>query len=309
MPVEIYVISGFLGAGKTTLIKKMINEIFKNKRIALIENDFGERSVDAALLKSEAIEIKEINSGCICCSLSGDFKKSLKGLMERFHPDKILIEPSGVGKLSDVVKACSDPSIRPYAEVKAKITVVDVKRCKMYLDNFGEFFEDQIRNADLIFLSRTSIFPDRIIEAQKIVKSLNSDSAIISNPWEQVDLNEILNTKSEKRVNTGRQKIMAGQRHCSHSRFAEETFETVTIRTRRIFSKEELKACVLNMERTAKGTVLRAKGIVQGTGGCMSLQYLPGEIQITSCTSDGDMLCIIGQNLNRNELYAIFNGI
>lgn len=311
MSAEIYVISGFLGAGKTTLIKKMINEIFKNKRIALIENDFGERSVDAALLKSEAIEIKEINSGCICCSLSGDFKRSLKVLVERFHPDKILIEPSGVGKLSDVVKACSDPSIRPYAEVKAKITVVDVKRCKTYLDNFGEFFEDQIRNAELIFLSRTNSFPDRIIEAKKIINSLNADSFIVYKSWEQVDLNEILGSLNDNRINPGMQKIRINDRsnYCSGRHYAEETFETVTIRTRRIFSKEELKACVQKMERTTKGTILRAKGIVQGAGGCICLQYLPGEIQISACDSDGDMLCIIGRNLNRNELYTIFSGI
>lgn len=306
MSTEIYVISGFLGAGKTTLIQKMIQEVFKNERIALIENDFGEISVDAVLLKSEAIEVKEINSGCICCSLSGDFIKSLKALLERFHPDKVLIEPSGVGKLSDVVKACTDPRILPYAKVKAKITVADVKRCRTYLDNFGEFFEDQIRNADLIFLSRTGAFPDRIMEAQKIIKGLNADSVIISKSWDQIDMAEILHSHNGYKRNHVHS-YREGPCHCSHHHSAEEAFDTVTIRTKRIFSKEDLKACVLNMERTANGSVLRAKGIVKGPSGYMSLQYLPGEIQITNCSSGGDMLCIIGQNLNQQELYTIFN--
>ncbi|MEY8355473.1 GTP-binding protein [Lachnospiraceae bacterium 54-53] len=319
MSAEIYIVSGFLGAGKTTLIQKMIKETFKNERIALIENDFGEISVDAALLKSEAIEIKEMNSGCICCSLSGDFIKSLKALLDRFHPHKIIIEPSGVGKLSDVARACSDPRIRHYAKLKARITVADVKRCQTYLENFGEFFEDQIQNADVIVLSRTGIYPDRITEAQKIIKSLNAHAAVISKPWDQVDLAEILThpenaaqaAESGHKQNhvhsRGTHSIGRPAGRCSHDHWAEDAFDTVTIRTKRVFSKEELTECVLNMEKTAKGTVLRAKGIVRGPGGCLNLQYLPGEIQITSCTSDGDLLCIIGRNLSRQELYTIFD--
>ena len=146
MTTEIYIISGFLGAGKTTLIQKLIKESFQKDKVVLIENDFGEISIDAALLKSSGIEVKEINAGCICCSLSGDFVKAVKELLDRFHPDKIIIEPSGVGKLSDIVKACSDQRIQQLAKVKSKITIVDVKRCKVYLHNFGEFFEDQIEN-------------------------------------------------------------------------------------------------------------------------------------------------------------------
>lgn len=182
MATEIYVISGFLGAGKTTLIQKLPKEAFDKEKVVLIENDFGEISVDAALLKSGGIEVKEINAGCICCSLSGDFVKALRELLDRFRPDTIIIEPSGVGKLSDIAKACSDPRILPLADVKAKITVADVKRCRMYLENFGEFFEDQIRNADLILLSRTEAFPDRIDDAYRLIKSLNEHVTILSAP-------------------------------------------------------------------------------------------------------------------------------
>lgn len=262
MPAEIYVVSGFLGAGKTTLKQKMIQETFKNERIALIENDFGEISVAAALLKS------------------------LKALLDRFHPHKIIIEPSGVGKLSDVARACSYPRIRPYAKVKTKITVADTKRCKMYLDNFGEFFEDQIQNADMILLSRTGTYPDRIMEAQKIVKSLNTHAAVISKPWDQVDMAEILthpvnvsqaaeSGHKQNHVHShGAHSINRPAGRCSHNHWAEEAFDTVTIRTKRVFSKEELMECVLNMEKTARGTALRAKGIVRGLGGCLNLQYL-----------------------------------
>lgn len=123
MLTEIYIISGFLGAGKTTLIQKLLNEAFKNEKVALIENDFGEISVDAALLKEGSVNVTEINSGCICCSLAGDFVKALRKLLDRFQPDKIIIEPSGVGKLSDIVKACSDPCLQPLINVKAKITI------------------------------------------------------------------------------------------------------------------------------------------------------------------------------------------
>ncbi|ATW25461.1 CobW family GTP-binding protein [Candidatus Formimonas warabiya] len=316
MTTEIYIISGFLGAGKTTLIQKLLKEAFMNHKVALIENDFGEISVDAALLKSGGIEVKEINSGCICCSLSGDFVKALKELLSRFHPDKIVIEPSGVGKLSDIMKACSDPLIQPHAKVMAKITVADVKRCKMYLDNFGEFFEDQIQHADVILLSRTENLPDKVDNARKLLKSLNTQAVIFSKPWNRITASEILFPAQEYHTHSAHRDLIHmcncgqhGQEHdCDHNHGAEDIFDTVTIRTNQIFSMEDLKARVSNMERIAQGTILRAKGIVRGTNGYINLQYLPGDIRMTNCATGGDMLCIIGRNLNRQELVCLFNG-
>lgn len=333
MATDIYVISGFLGAGKTTLIQKLLNEAFHNEKVILIENDFGEISVDAALLKSGSIEVKEINSGCICCSLSGDFVKALKEVLDRFYPDKIIIEPSGVGKLSDIVKCCSDLRIRPLAKVTLKITVADVKRCQMYLDNFGEFFEDQIKNADTILLSRTEKSPDRVDAARKLIRSLNADSVILSKSWDVMDASEILISKSNRIARVERDSRSRGyenpqpgantnkeqehQHHdgCRHSRGdaphnhpAEDVFETVTIRTGQIFGIEDLKARIMAMERNAKGTVLRAKGILRGTDGYLNLQYLPGDVQISKCSAAGGMLCIIGRNLNRQELCTLFEG-
>jgi len=326
MSTEIYVISGFLGAGKTTLIQKLLREAFSKERVVLIENDFGEISVDAALLKSGGIEVKEINSGCICCSLSGDFVKALSDLLQRFRPDKIIIEPSGVGKLSDIIKTCSHPRLWPPAQVKAKITVVDIKRCKIYLDNFGEFFEDQIQNADVILFSRTGEFPEKIEGACRLVKSLNEQAAILAKPWEQISVAEILSPMHDRREQIrhsgqalghgGKKRRMPGRHkhdhdhndRCGHNHPAQDHFDTVTIRTKRIFSIEDLQARVANMEHSAKGRVLRAKGIVRCANGYINLQYLPGDIRITKCAAGGDMLCFIGRDLNRQELHALFSG-
>lgn len=319
MSTEIFVISGFLGAGKTTLIQKLLKEAFHSEKIVLIENDFGDISVDAALLKSGGIEVREMNSGCICCSLSGDFIKALKELLNRFQPDKIIIEPSGVGKLSDIMKACSDPRILPLAEVKAKITIADVKRCKMYLDNFGEFFEDQIKNADTVLLSRTEEFPDKINAAREMIKELNPHAAIFSKPWDQINGAQIL---QGHHVHTngctcgchgahGHLNHQHSHDHncsCGHNHAAEDIFDTVTIRTNQVFTMEDLKARVSTMEKDSKGTILRAKGIVRGFGGYINLQYLPGDIKMTECAAKGDMLCIIGRELNRQELCTLFGG-
>ncbi|EHQ91127.1 CobW family GTP-binding protein [Desulfosporosinus youngiae] len=328
MAAELYVISGFLGAGKTTLIQKLLKEAFRNEKVVLIENDFGEISIDAALLKSSGVEVKEINAGCICCSLSGDFVKALKELLDRFRPDKIIIEPSGVGKLSDIIKACSDPRLKPLATVKCKITVADVKRCKLYLDNFGEFFEDQIKHADVVLLSRTETFPDKVDSAYKLVRELNAHSAIIAKAWSRITAAEILHPEHEHHkhhkhhghgehcshgqgCSCGHHGAQVHGEHCSsghHNHGAEDIFDTVTIRTKRIFSREDLKARVSKMEQGAKGTILRAKGIVRGTSGWVNLQYLPGDLKITKCAAGGDMLCFIGRNLNRQELVILFGG-
>ena len=319
MATEIYVISGFLGAGKTTLIQKLLSEAFKKDKVVLIENDFGEISVDAVLLKSGGFEVKEMNSGCICCSLSGDFVKAVHEIRMRYHPDKIIIEPSGVAKLTDIIKACADPRIHPFVKVKTKITVVDVKRCKMYLDNFGEFFEDQIQKADVILLSRTEDFPDKVNEARRLIESLNPRPVIFSKPWDQISADKILfprhHERAEQVVHSPGCECHHHGAHdhdnpcsCDHNPSAEDIFNTVTIKTERIFSKEDLRERISYMEHKTKGRVLRAKGILRGTNGYMNLQYLPGHLKIINCDARGNMLCIIGRDLNRQELVGLFCG-
>ena len=190
---KIDIISGFLGAGKTTLIKKLLSEGFKGEQVVLIENEFGEIGIDGGFLKEAGIEIREMNSGCICCSLVGDFGKSLHEVVDTYHPDRILIEPSGVGKLSDVIKAVQDVQDEIDAELNSFTTVVDVTKCKIYRKNFGEFFSNQIEYAGAVILSRTDkAKPEKIQESVALLRELNEKAPIITTPIEQLPGEKIL---------------------------------------------------------------------------------------------------------------------
>ena len=191
--VKIDIISGFLGAGKTTLIKKLLKEAFEGEQVVLIENEFGEIGIDGGFLKDAGIEIREMNSGCICCSLVGDFGASLKEVVEKYHPDRILIEPSGVGKLSDVIKAVQGVEEDVDIQLNSYTTVVDAKKCKMYMRNFGEFFDNQVQYAGAIIMSRTDIVDEKkAMESMELLRSINEKAAIITTPIEKLDGKKIL---------------------------------------------------------------------------------------------------------------------
>ena len=184
---KIDIFSGFLGAGKTTLIKKLIKEAYKGEKLVLIENEFGEIGIDGGFLQDAGIEITEMNSGCICCSLVGDFSKALVKVLDEFHPDRVIIEPSGVGKLSDVIKAVRSADTKG-AELNCFTTVADVNKCKMYMKNFGEFYNDQISNASCIVLSHTDIAKeDKIHTALELIRQHNPDATIVTTPWDKLD--------------------------------------------------------------------------------------------------------------------------
>jgi len=186
---KIDIFSGFLGAGKTTLIKKLIAEAYKGEKLVLIENEFGEIAIDGGFLQDAGVEITEMNSGCICCTLVGDFTQALKKVMEDFAPDRIIIEPSGVGKLSDVAAAVSAVE---GAQIGTKVTVVDAGKCRMYIRNFGEFFNDQVENADLIVMSRTDTASEsKILAATELLRELNDQAGLISTPWAQLSGEQI----------------------------------------------------------------------------------------------------------------------
>ena len=187
---KIDIISGFLGAGKTTLIKKLIKEAYTGEKVVLIENEFGEIGVDGGFLKDAGIEITEMNSGCICCSLVGDFAKALKEVEGKFAPDRIVIEPSGVGKLSDVIRAVQRAGLE-HSELNAFCTVVDAKKCKMYLKNFGEFFLDQVENASCIILSHTACPHEKLDEAVALLRE-HTQATIVTTEWEKLDGKELL---------------------------------------------------------------------------------------------------------------------
>ncbi len=192
--IKIDIVSGFLGAGKTTLIKKLLKEALNGTKVVLIENEFGEIGIDGGFLKDAGIEIKEMNSGCICCSLVGDFGASLKEVMETYSPDRILIEPSGVGKLSDVIKAVQEAA-GSGAVLNSSVAVVDAAKCKMYIKNFGEFFIDQISHAGTIILSRTDkVSEEKISKCVELLRGYNAEAVIVTTPWEQLEGQVILDT-------------------------------------------------------------------------------------------------------------------
>ena len=186
--VKVDIISGFLGAGKTTLIKHLLAHVYAGENVVLIENEFGEIGIDGGFLKEAGIEIREMNSGCICCSLVGDFATSLKEVVSRYNPDRILIEPSGVGKLSDVIKAVENVKDELELEICYKVAVIDVTKCKMYLKNFGEFYKNQIESASTVIFSRTDIAKsEKVEEALELVKSLNKEAAVITTPITELE--------------------------------------------------------------------------------------------------------------------------
>ena len=195
---KIDIFSGFLGAGKTTLIKKLIAEAYTGEKIVLIENEFGEIAIDGGFLKDSGVQINEMNSGCICCSLVGDFADALQKVLTQFHPDRILIEPSGVGKLSDVIRAVqgiqSDELV-----LNGFTTVVDANKCKMYMKNFGEFFNNQVENASAIILSRTEgIRPEKLDAAVALLREKNPTATIVTTPWTELDGKQILETMERR---------------------------------------------------------------------------------------------------------------
>ena len=192
---KIDIVSGFLGAGKTTLIKKLLKETLAETKVVLIENEFGQIGIDSGFLKESGIEIKEMNSGCICCSLVGDFGTSLKEVLETYAPERILIEPSGVGKLSDVMRAVENVKSDGEAHLNSAVAVVDASKCKMYMKNFGEFFINQIEYAGTIILSRTgSMKQEKIEEAVSLIRQHNEKATIITTPWEELEGGKILET-------------------------------------------------------------------------------------------------------------------
>ena len=192
---KIDIVSGFLGAGKTTLIKKLLKEALADTKVVLIENEFGEIGIDGGFLKEAGIEIKEMNSGCICCSLVGDFGTSLKEVLDTYAPERILIEPSGVGKLSDVMKAVQDVVSEAQVQLNSAVAVVDAAKCKMYMKNFGEFFINQIEHAGTVILSRTGkISEEKLAACVVMIREHNGKAKIITTPWEQLEGRDILET-------------------------------------------------------------------------------------------------------------------
>ena len=340
---KIDIFSGFLGAGKTTLIRKLISEGYKNEKLVLIENEFGEIAVDGGFLKDAGVEITEMNSGCICCTLVGDFTEALKKVMGEYKPDRILIEPSGVGKLSDVAKAVAGVE---GAEIGAKVTVVDAGKCRMYIRNFGEFFNDQVQHADVIVLSRTDTASDgKVVTASALLSQLNPNATVITTPWSELSGEQIVQVMERIDSLSSTMQEMEhfhehhhhhehGEHcgcghdhhghdhehhhehgeHCGcghdHDHHADEVFTSWGVETPKKFTEEQLREILAKLEDTNRlGTILRAKGFVDASDGeWIYFDYVPGELDIRrGGAAVTGRLCVIGSKINEQAIKELFN--
>ena len=321
---KIDIFSGFLGAGKTTLIKKLITEAYAGEKLVLIENEFGEIGIDGGFLAEAGIKINEMNSGCICCSLVGDFGKALSQVLTEYAPDRILIEPSGVGKLSDVIRAVQSAATEG-AVLNGFTTVVDAGKCKMYMKNFGEFFNDQVENAGCIILSHTDTTPAAKTEtAVSLLREHNSTAVIVTTPWNDLtgaQLLEAMERTDTLEAELARLAEEAEHHHhhhhddeecCCHDHehhhhHADEVFVSFGVETTKKFNFEELRAVLDSFTDTEKyGMVLRAKGIVEADDGrWIHFDYIPGEpdVRFGSAGIIG-RLCVIGSKLDRGAISA-----
>ncbi len=306
---KIDIFSGFLGAGKTTLIRKLIAEGYQGEKLVLIENEFGEIAIDGGFLKDAGVQINEMNSGCICCTLVGDFTKALKKVMDDYAPDRILIEPSGVGKLSDVAKAVERVE---GAHIGAKVTVVDAGKAKMYMRNFGEFFNDQVQNADLIVLSRTGTASDaKVLTAVELLKGLNDHAGLITTPWDQVDGKLIRQAMDENGLKAEMEKLKEEHEHHHHHHHhdADEIFQSWGLETAKKFTEESLSEKLDDLSDGVNyGIVLRAKGILDASDGdWLYFDYVPGEKNIRRGPAMvTGRFCVIGSRLQEEALKELF---
>ena len=337
---KIDIISGFLGAGKTTLIKKLLKEAFQDEQVVLIENEFGEIGIDGGFLKEAGIEIREMNSGCICCSLVGDFGASLKEVIDKYHPDRILIEPSGVGKLSDVIRAVQDVQEETGLVLNSYTTVVDAKKCKMYMRNFGEFFNNQVEYAGAIIMSRTDIVDEeKAMQSMELLRSLNKKAAIITTPIENLDGKKLLEVMEnpvsleqemmeeevcpecghvhehghhdhEEHEHHHNHECGCGNHHHDHHHHhADEVFTSWGRETVKKYSRENLEKILATLSESGEyGVILRAKGMLPAEDGTwIYFDMVPEETEIREGAPEyTGRLCVIGSKLNEEKLAEIF---
>jgi len=314
MNIKIDIISGFLGAGKTTLIKKLLEGDLKNERLAIIENEFGDVSIDGDLLKGTNIDMKEISSGCICCSLQGDFKEAIREIIKIYHPTRILIEPSGVAKLSDIIKVCK--SIEGI-EINNIFTVVDPINFQSHLDNFGEFYRDQISNAKTIILSKREMEDDKLVECiSQSIRKINKNCSIITASLNDIDSKDILaiakkdmEGESESRIQF-KKSFNSGLRNRVHQDHkANNIFNAWGVETSKDFSMFKLRDIFDEIMKSDEyGNILRGKGIVKTKNGeWVEFHYTQGRFKInTTTTQEIGKIAIIGEKIDKNKLNKLF---
>ena len=297
---KIDIITGFLGAGKTTLIKKLIEYLSQQEKIVLIENEFGDVNIDSGFLQDSGVEIAEISSGCICCTLIGDFSAALQKVKTELNPDRIIIEPSGVAMASDVRKAIRSADL-PDSKINSLTAVIDAECCAEHAEDFGEFYNDQIKNAGCLVLSHTAeCSPEKTAQAVALLRTLNNQAVLVTAPWSELTAEQQM--RAMKLKETGLPLVLPGHRH----HCADESFSTVSIRTAKKYSEAELKARLEKLAATGK--VLRIKGIVPDLDdGWLHFDYIPERISIRQGTpAAGGMISVIGCKLDKSEVLRLW---
>ncbi len=338
MATKIDVLSGFLGAGKTTRIKKLLAEALEGEKLVLIENEFGEVSVDGGFLQETGVQVSELSSGCICCTLVGDFTEALKQVYEQYRPDRILIEPSGVAKLSDVIAAIEDAvKAVPELTLNSFVTVVDGSKVKAYMKNIPEY-KNQVQSAGTIILSRTQKLSQEKLEAAvALLREKNDTAAVITTPWDQLDGKAILNAIEgvsmhdqllelvkaahahhhehehdheghEHHHHDHGEGCSCGHEHHHHHGDAEEMFDSWGKETPKAFSRADIETILEALDDGKCGEVLRAKGIVpDGEGGWLEFDFVPDEYEVRQSKADyTGRLCVIGVGLKEDKLAQLF---
>lgn len=326
---KITIFSGFLGAGKTTLIKKLIADGYAGEKLVLIENEFGEIGIDGGFLKEAGIQITEMNSGCICCSLVGDFGRALQKVLDEYAPDRILIEPSGVGKLSDVIAAVQ--ALHADVELAGFVTVADAGKVKLYMKNFGEFYNNQIEHASAIILSRTqNISEEKLAAAVALLREKNAQAPIVTTPWDELSGAQLLDAMERRGTLMAQLAEEVAHEHahehhheegctCEACRnghhhgheghhHADEVFQSFGGETPRVYTEAELNDAFAALDSGEYGAVLRAKGIVAGPQGWLHFDYVPGEGNVRAGAPDyTGRICVIGTGLPEQALRELFH--
>ena len=312
MSVKVELFSGFLGAGKTQLIKKLIEEGYYKENIAIIENEFGEVSIDGTVLKRTNTLVREINAGCICCQVIGDFKESILDVVENCNVDRLLVEPTGVAKLSDIKKAFEDEDLKNVAEVEKSITVVDAEKFNLYLSNFKSFFDNQIKNADIIVLSRTqNISTEEVNKINDEIIKMNKDAIIISKDWKTTKAEELIPKKfiiRQQEIKKDKPIFRREGLKKTSVKKNEEKFESFALKIDRKVSKDELLSKFNFIKNSLEfGQIVRAKGIVETNNGKEQFDYTLSEISMEKIVYRGEsVISFIGTNLNKDKIKKFF---
>ena len=339
--IKINVISGFLGAGKTTLIRKLLTGSLRNEKVVLLENEYGDIGVDGAFMKDVGITVTELNAGCICCTLAGDFQAAIDQLIDTYHPTRILVEPTGVGKLSEILSAIEKAKQRHEdIDVGGSATVVDAGKCRMYAKNFGEFFIDQVRSASTVIFSRTQLLSsERVEKSMALIKELHPDARIITTPWDDMTPDFMLEViesgkplefaplededehhhhhdhdEDEHEHHHDHDEHHHGHEHHHHHHHegehdADEVFQNIGVETARRYEQDDIRRKLESLsDEEEYGRVLRAKGILQNAAGSwFQFDYVPGEIDMRDSAADyTGRFCVIGANLDEKAIKELF---